>query len=217
METIRVGVAVKNGNRMLRLRAQFEIDARGPVADRNRRARHQRKLQLARDLHHALRLQPAVGKMLVAEDRDALAGRPKDIGNLEEQLIAGIKMLALLVPGIVAMLADQQYAIDGKPLAAKRQGFPDRGIDRDMVLLGHLAAHVVFRHLRRIHRHDFRARPRRLAVLAKAFQIFADNHIGMRVVPVFGHDGGDTLGLAPPERWPPAERRQWREIPFVSS
>src|SRR5207302_803029 len=51
MKTVGVWVAVKNGNGMLRPRAPFEIDARGPEGDGNRRARHQRKLQLASDLH----------------------------------------------------------------------------------------------------------------------------------------------------------------------
>src|SRR5258708_21406182 len=109
--------------------------------------------------------------MFVAEDRHALAAGPKSIGNLEEQFIARVEMLALLVPRILTMLADQEHAIDGKPGATQRQAFPDGRIDRHMILAGHIAAHVVVRYLSRVDRHDFRARARRLAVLAIAFQI----------------------------------------------
>src|SRR5260370_38805800 len=104
--------------------------------------------------------------MLVAEDRHAFAAGPESIGNLEEQFVTRIEMLALLVPRILAMLADQEHAIDGKPGASQRQAFPNGRIDRHMVLAGHLTAHVVVRYLSRVHRHDFRARARRLAILA---------------------------------------------------
>src|SRR6267142_1668938 len=131
--------------------------------------------------------------MFVAEDRHALAASPEGIGNLQEQFIARVEMLALLVPRILAMLADQEHAIDGKPGAAQCQAFPDGGIDRHVVLAGHIAAHVVLRYLSRVHRYDFRARAWRLTVLAKAFQVFAYDDVSMRVGPVFGYDRGDPF------------------------
>src|SRR5258708_28186666 len=131
--------------------------------------------------------------MFVAEDRHAPAASPEGIGNLEEQFIAWVEMLALLVPRILAMLADQQHAMDGEPRAAKCQAFPDGRMDWHMVLAGQIAAHVVVRYLGRVHRHDFRARAWRLAVLAKAFQIFAHDDVGVGVGPVLGYDGGDAF------------------------
>src|SRR5436309_7155459 len=103
-------------------------------------------------------------------------------------------MLPLLVIRIIAMLADEQYAIDGQPIAAQRQSLPDGGVDGHIVLFGLLAAHIVFRYLSGVHRNDLRARARRLAVLAKSFEIFANDDIGVGVVAILGHNGSDALG-----------------------
>ena len=87
----------------------------------------------------------------------------------------------------------RRHAVYTKPLAAESQGFPNGGVDGNVVLFGHVAAHVVFRYLGGVHRDDFGARAGRLTILAVAFQIFADDYVGMRVVPVFGHHGSNAF------------------------
>ena len=58
--------------------------------------------------------------MLIIEDRNAAAGLTKDGGNLLHHLEARIENLSLIVPRIVAMLADKQDAVHGQLIRAVR-------------------------------------------------------------------------------------------------
>ena len=65
----------------------------------------------------------------------AAAGLAEDIGDLEEHLEARIELLLFVVDGIVAVLANQQHAIDGELVAAQRERVGDGAEDRHIILL----------------------------------------------------------------------------------
>ena len=71
------------------------------------------------NVNHTPRLEPTVGKVFIAKNRHALAGSTEHVGDLEKQLVAGVKMLAFFVPGILSVLTDQEHTVNGKPIAAE--------------------------------------------------------------------------------------------------
>ena len=51
------------------------------------------------------------GEVLVAEDRHGLAGGRHPAGDGLHEVLAGVEVLVLLVPAVVAVLSDEQHAI----------------------------------------------------------------------------------------------------------
>ena len=79
-------------------------------------------------------LGPAVREVLVDEDRDAPARRPEDVEHLAEEPPAGVELLELLVERVVAVLGDQQHAVDRELAGAQGQRIGDRRAEPDAVL-----------------------------------------------------------------------------------
>ena len=79
---------------------------------------------------HLARLDPAVGEMLVDEDRHRTARRPEDLEHLAKEPPARIELLELLVVGIVAVLGDQEDRVDGELARAERERIGDRRAQR---------------------------------------------------------------------------------------
>ena len=75
--------------------------------------------------------------MLVVKDGRRAAGAAVGVGDLEEHLETRIERLRLVVHRVVAVLADQQHAVDGKVVAAERERLVDRAEDRHPILGGH--------------------------------------------------------------------------------
>src|SRR4051794_24815891 len=69
MEAINIKPAIGDGDGVLLGRAKWCVDGRNPICDGHRRTSEHRKLQLFSDLHHAPRLPPVEGEMLVVEHR----------------------------------------------------------------------------------------------------------------------------------------------------
>ena len=71
--------------------------------------------------------------MFVGEDRHCLSGLSKHFYDRLHQFVPRIKMLAAIVVGVVAMLADQTHAIDREVVASERQRVFYRRINREAV------------------------------------------------------------------------------------
>jgi len=153
------------------------------------------------NLHHSLGLAPAPRQVLVVEHGYGAPAGAEDVGDFQEHFEARVEALFLVVEGVVAVLADEDDAVDGELVAAEGERVGDGAEDGHAVLLGAFAAHVSFRHLFREHADDLRPRVRRLVVLLVPFQVFADYHVGVRPGPVFGDDRGDALGFSRGGQW----------------
>jgi hypothetical protein len=81
--------------------------------------------------------------VLVVEHRDRPAAPLDDRHDGVEEPLAGILALPFGVGRILAVLADREHGIDGQPVAAEAERLGDRRIDRDRVLFGYGAGHVV--------------------------------------------------------------------------
>ena len=71
--------------------------------------------------------------MLVVKHRHALSCGAEGVCDLKEQFVTRIKMLAFLVVGIVAMLADDQHAVDVQLVGAAAQRLGDGGINLELL------------------------------------------------------------------------------------
>src|SRR4051794_20238381 len=116
MKPVCVRIAIEDRDRMFGSSAPFKVNSFWPVAHRNRRAGHQRKFQLARDLDHPASFQPTVGQMLVTENWNALVISAENVGNLQEQFVTRIEVLPFLIPRILPMLTNEEYTVDSKPV-----------------------------------------------------------------------------------------------------
>src|SRR6185437_16204177 len=92
-------------------------------------ARHKGEANLLRPVVDGFRLLPRVRKVLVEKCRDRPAGLLVNIHDLVEEFIARIQNLPDVVGRIISMLADEHDTFHGERFTAKRQSFPDRGIE----------------------------------------------------------------------------------------
>ena len=129
-------VAPRGDQHLVELPAQGDLQLRQPPGHRQARAGHQRDLLRRRGLDHVGRLGPAVGEMLVDEDRHRAARGPEDVEHLAEVPAPRVELLELLVVGILAVLGDQQDGVDGQLAGAERQGVGDRRAEADPMPLG---------------------------------------------------------------------------------
>ena len=133
--------------------------------------------------------------MLVGKDRHRTTGSGKDAADLLEKIAPRIEVLFLFVPGIVAVLADNQHAINSQLTPPQTQCRGDAKVDLHTVFARQLFAHIALAPLIHVHRDDIYIRGQQLAVGGKALEEFADNHIGMRKGIIGGGNGGDLLAL----------------------
>src|SRR5205823_5003451 len=90
---------------------------------------------------------------------------------------------------IVAVLADEQHAIDGELARAERERAGDRVIDGEAVLPGEVAAHVVIWELIDVRADELERGKLALAVERVALNEARGEDVGVRIVPPDGsHD-----------------------------
>ena len=110
----------------------------------------------------------------------------------------GILMIPRGGERVVAVLRDQEDAIDGQAARAQREGVGDPGLDREAVGGGEQAADVVGGLLVRVERHELQGKVAARAVEHVRQEQAADDHVGVGVVPVLGdnrrHAPGAVLG-----------------------
>lgn len=112
-----------------RLHAPVErrIVRRPPERHRNAGTGHEREAQFARPVVHPPRLLPLVGELLIDEHRTRTAACLKHPHHLLEVLVARIELLVLLVGRIVAVLADEENAVNSQFAGTERKGLGDSG------------------------------------------------------------------------------------------
>ncbi len=118
---------------------------------------------------------------------------PKHVDRLFEEFVAGIKGLPFFVSRVVAMLADDQHAIDGQLVAARAERLGDRGIDRQLLeSRGPFAAQVPLGELIDIQRHQVHRRTVVPRFPAKPFEESVQNHFGVRKLAELGDQRRDA-------------------------
>ena len=106
----------------------------------------------------------------------------------------GVLVVARGGDGVVAVLGDQQHAVHGQPAGAEGEGVGDGRLDREPVRGGQQPADVVRRPLVGVERRQLQRRVSAGAVEHVGQQQAADDDVGVGVVAVLGHDGGDPPG-----------------------
>ena len=140
---------------------------------------------------HPGRIVPAVGEVLVVEDRDGPSRFADDAGDLFEEIAPRQHLLAQFRPRVVAVFPDQQNRIHRQFLSAQGQRRPDALVQRDVELVCDLAADVVLVNLVDVQRGDFGPGWNHALVGGKSAQELVDDDPGMAVGKEGGHDGGD--------------------------
>ena len=138
-------------------------------------------------------------------------GRPASLDDghdVVEEPLAGILALALGVDRILAVLADRQHGVDGQPVAPEAERLGDGRIDRDRVLFGYVAGHVVGVGLVEVERCDLEAWLGPAAVEQVGLEEVLEDDVGVVAVAQLGDDRRDLRPLARREgRPPPVEGR----------
>ena len=210
VKVVAVDAAVADADALDQRGAVRHVDRRQPPGDRQRRAGQERKAEPLRVVDHLRAAVPGRREMLVVEDRHAAAARLEDLDDLLEELVARVERLALLVSRIVAVLADDDDAIDGQAPAAERQGLGDRRVELQVVPLRRARGPGRLRGIDRCRRDATStsgAMP--VAVPAVAQRQAIEKVLGVRVRADLGAEEGDLL---PPGRRdaPSGRRRPWR-------
>ena len=118
----------------------------------------------------------------------------KTCERLVPEAALGILVVARGREGIVAVLGNQQHAVDGQLARAQGQGVGNVVVDRKTVRRGQQPAGVVGRLLVGVQRRQPQAGELALAVERIGQQQAADDHVGVRVVAILGDDGGHGFG-----------------------
>ncbi len=145
---------VAERHRRRQFAALIELERRLAPRHWHRRTGQKRHEQFAGLVVEPFGVGPGRGEVLIVEEGHGFLAPREDIGDGLEETAARIELLALVVVGVIAVLADAQDAVDGQLLAAERQGIGDIVVDFEIVLLGEIAAHVLIGELIDEHRHD---------------------------------------------------------------
>ncbi len=122
----------------------------------------------------------------------------KHFDDLLKELVARILRLALFVARILAVLADNDDAIDRQLAAAERQRFGDRRIHlHRREALGALAAQVAIVDLIDVERHQVHRRMMMCAIPAVAFEEPVDDVLRVGILEVRRRDRGDFRPCRP--------------------
>ena len=143
--------------------------------------------------------------MLVEEDGHDAAAVLEDFCYFVKQPAFGVLRACRLAVGVVAVLGDEQDAIDGELVAAERERFGDRFGEAEFVFRGQFAAFVVIGRLIDIQRRQFETGPLAAAVERVRLQHAGGDDVGMGVVVPDGGDDGDAGFSASSARWPRCE------------
>jgi hypothetical protein len=131
--------------------------------------------------------------MFVVKHRHHPSTLAEDGDGLLEEAPARIEMLILFVEGVGAVLADDDYAVDGQGIAAEGERFADGREERDTVLSGEVPTDVVLGDLVGVERGDVDAGRHSSRVQLVAFEQPGDDVVGVRPHAVLGDDGGDAF------------------------
>ena len=102
-------------------------------------------------------------------------------------------MLLLLVPGVLAVLTDQQDTIHVETIAAASKGTDDARIDGNIEFTRDVSADVFSGKLIDVDRGNLGTGRQQALVGGKAMQKLRDDDIGVGTGLVLGDDGGDLL------------------------
>ena len=164
-----------------------------PPGARHAGAGHQRHVHFAGRVVDMLRVLPVVGQMLVDEHRHHAAAGAK-LAASRPRSGAGILVIAGGRERIVAVLGNQQHAVDRQLSRAQGQGVGNVVVDRKTVRRGQQPAGLVGRLLVGVQRNQPQAGELALAVERIGQQQAADDHVGVRVVAILGDDRGHGFG-----------------------
>ena len=114
VEVIAIDAAVADAECFADLGAEGHFDGRGPPGDGEAGAGLEGELQLTGGVVHFLGPVPVPREVLVVEDGHGAATLAEDVHDLGEELIAWVLGLSLFVLGVIAMLADEDDAVDGE-------------------------------------------------------------------------------------------------------
>ena len=133
--------------------------------------------------------------MFVAEYRNGAPAIAKHFDNLLEELVARIFGLPFFVLRVMAVLADEHHAINGKFAAAQRQRLGDGRIDFHFRMAsGSFAAQVIFAHLVNVQGNRIQRRAVMRAVPAVAVEKTVHNVLRVRHAEIDGADRDQPQG-----------------------
>src|SRR5687767_12894470 len=119
MKVVRLDAAAVDRDGFFDHRAGWHFHGRHALCEWHAAAGHQRDAQLTRLVVHALGPIPAIREMLVVENGDEPLTAAHRGDDLVPKLLPRIHPLAKFVRRILAVLADEEHAIDGERLAAQ--------------------------------------------------------------------------------------------------
>ena len=131
--------------------------------------------------------------MLVVEDRNRASVLAKDVGHLLEEFVARILLLTVFVPGIVAVLSDDQHGIDRQFVASAPQSLGNGRVNRKAKLFRTFHAEVVLRPLINIRGDHIQGRSMPATVGWIADQKALRHVPGVRVKSPLGRDDGQSF------------------------
>ena len=177
------------------------------------------KPQFLRRIHHALGPVPVPGQVLVVENGDRSAAASEDVDRLLEKLKTRVEGLAFFVSWVPAVLADQQNAVDGKPVSPAREGCRrswDRAVSPGWRFT-RSAAQVAGGPLIDVERDDIDRRPVMAAVPAIAVEKAVDDPLPVRLVrytvTIAAMRGrGRSLGRADPGPCRQSGWYRWQDV-----
>ena len=180
VKTIRINPTIRHRHRRLNLRIQIVLKPRLAPCKRQRRPRHKRHLQLPRAVAHPLCIVPIIRKMLIAKHRHRPPRRSEHPANLLKKILPRIHMLLLLIPGIIAVLANQQHPIHRQLITPQSQSLVNTPVHRHAKRLCNRAPDIISKmHLIQIHRHHIHLWCKQPVICWKPLQKLRHNHIGM--------------------------------------
>ena len=188
---VEAGVAHADGR--LQVAAHRQVELGRSIAQRQGGARHHRDAEPAGGLVHRQGVLPDRSQVLVGVDGHHTAQSFEGPRDRLEEPAARVEVLPLVVPGILAVLADAQHAVNRDPARAQRDRLLDRGDDRDLVLRRQPPAQVALGRLVEVQGGQLQ-RGAGPAVAPPAFEDAGDQDVGVQVAVVFRDDGRDRAG-----------------------
>ena len=119
-----------------------QLQWRPALGQRNGAACHEWDLHRHRRVVHLLGPVPAVGQVLVVENRHDAAAVLKNGDDLVEEPLARVFALPLCINRVVPVLANGEHGIDSQLLASQTERLRDGRVDGNLVGFGDVAGHV---------------------------------------------------------------------------
>ena len=139
----------------------------------------------------------AVRQVLVVIDGNRGAVLLEHVNALLHEFVARVEDLPLLVPFVVAVLADDHHRIHGELVSAAPQCVRNRGVDLKVEFLRARSALIAVRLLIDVERDHFHIRlvPRTVARVADKKAV--NQVLGVREISIYGGDNCDSLHNSP--------------------